>query len=110
MGWRKGRHKYNVSPKEDRTVDGIVFDSKKEANRYGELKLLRDGGRITDLELQRSFDLIVNGMRICTYRADFSYVDESGPVVEDTKGFKTEEYRLKKKLMLAIHQIKIRET
>lgn len=87
-------------------VEGIVFDSKLEAKRYQELKLLERVGDIKDLQLQPSFDLIPsfkkNGktFRKTTYKADFSYIDtKTGQmIVEDSKGFLTELYKLKKKL------------
>ena len=96
-------------------VDGITFDSAKEARRYGELKLLERAGQITGLEIQPSFRLVVNNCLICTYRADFRYTTDTPHVrglvvVEDVKGIKTPVYRLKKKLMLAIHGVEIFET
>lgn len=92
-------------------VDGIKFDSAKEARRYGELKLLERAGQITGLEIQPSFRLLVNNCLICTYRADFTYQDATkARIVEDVKGMKTPVYRLKKKLMLAIHGVEIFET
>ena len=89
------------------TVDGITFDSKAEAARYGELKLLQRAGLIRDLTLQPEFELIPqykkNGrtVRRTTYRADFSYYDAASGqfIVEDVKGVKTDLYRLKKKLL-----------
>ena len=103
-----GRSKYRAIKTE---VDGIMFDSKKEAGRYVELKKRLDAGIIQDLKLQPKFDCIINGKKICTYRADFEYllVDEIGPqgqisyyVVEDVKGYKTDVYKLKKKLVEAL--------
>ena len=96
-------------------VDGITFDSAKEARRYGELKLLERAGQITGLEIQPSFRLVVNNCLICTYKADFRYTTDTPHVrglvvVEDVKGMKTPVYRLKKKLMLAIHGVEIFET
>lgn len=94
-------------------VDGIKFDSISEANRYKELLLLRKEGAITALGLQGTFRLEINGHLICKYKPDFTYfkitanADEF--IVEDVKGFKTPIYRLKKKLMLAIHGIEITE-
>lgn len=87
-------------------IDGIEFDSKKEMNRYRELKLLEKAGLIRELELQPAFLLIPtfkkNGKtyRKTTYIADFKYFDvELGKyIVEDTKGFRTDLYKLKKKL------------
>ena len=87
-------------------VDGIKFDSKLEAKRYKELKLMQRTGLIKDLVLQPEFELQPtfrkNGKtyRKITYRADFSYirVKDNEMVVEDTKGFKTDVYGVKKKL------------
>lgn len=96
-------------------VDGILFDSKKEAKRYGELKLLERACKITKLVVQRRFPLKVNGYVICTYIADFEYfdIDQGRLVVEDTKSPITRvqpEYRIKVKLMKAIYDIDVRET
>jgi len=92
-------------------VDGMAFDSAKEARRYGELKLLERAGQITGLEIQPAFRLVVNNCLICTYKADFTYQDaKKQRIVEDVKGVKTPVYRLKKKLMLAIHGVEILET
>lgn len=94
-------------------VDGIVFDSKKEAKRYGELKILLKKGLIGLLEMQRVFELEVNGVIVARYKADFCYLNEQGElVVEDVKSAATRKiatYRLKKKLMKTIHQIEIKE-
>ena len=106
------RSKYGAVPT---TVDNVRFASKKEAKRYGELMLLSSGPtpHVMSLELQPEWDLIVNNVLICKYRADFRYRSLGGyewsTVVEDVKGFKTPAYRLKKKLMKAIHGIEIRE-
>lgn len=103
----KRTNKYAAKKKE---LDGIKFDSRKEARRYRELTLLAAAGELKDLKLQVPFDLIVNGQKICAYRADFTYTDKAGQfVVEDAKGFKTPEYRLKKKLVKACHGVEIRE-
>ena len=113
-------------------IDGITFDSKKEAERYSELKLLERCGAISNLELQKVYELIPaqyelyerygkNGYRLkdgkkcieksCVYKADFVYIDnETGQqVVEDTKGMRTTDYIIKRKLMLYVHGIKIKE-
>ncbi len=93
------------------TVDGITFDSAKEARRYGELKMLERSRLISGLQLQPSFDIVINDVKVCTYKADFGYVGQTGiAVIEDCKGFKTPVYRLKKKLMLAVHEIEVLET
>ena len=92
----------------------MTYDSKKEARRHRELLLLESANKITNLERQVKFELIPkqDGERACTYVADFVYtnVDTGERVVEDTKGFKTEVYRIKKKLMLWVHNIRIIET
>lgn len=89
-------------------IDGIWFDSILEGHRYGQLKLLKQAGEIADFEMQVTYHLGVNGIHICDYRADFvvKYPDGHGEV-EDTKGVETPEFKLKKKLMLAIYGIKI---
>jgi Protein of unknown function (DUF1064) len=91
-------------------VDGIAFDSKWEAHRYMELKLLQRAGQIRFLQRQRPFALVVNEWPVCTYIADFVYerVERVAPdaeawqrVVEDAKGTRTAVYAIKKKLMKA---------
>ena len=86
-------------------VDGIVFDSKAEANRYQELKLLERAGVITHLQLQPEYKCIIDSKLVCKYRADFRYIDHERQctVVEDVKGYKTDVYRLKKKLVEALY-------
>jgi len=91
-------------------VDGIPFASAREAKRWGELTWLEAAGKIRDLERQVPFELRVKGVLICRYRADFVYVENGERVVEDTKGFNTREYKMKRSLMLACHGITIRET
>lgn len=112
------------------TICGITFDSRKEAKRYGELALLEKAGQIANLELQKSFVLLPaqyetyerygkKGQRLkdgtrciekaVIYKADFVYKENDKLVVEDTKGFKTKDYIIKRKLMLYIHGIKIKE-
>ena len=96
--------------------DGKTFDSKKEAKRYYELRLLEKAKEITDLQTQVKFVLIpsqrIDGKvveRECSYIADFVYKENGETIIEDTKGFKTPEYRIKRKLMLFIHGIRIKE-
>ena len=98
-------------------VDNIKFDSKWEAERYGQLKAMERAMFIRDLELQVPYDIVVNDVKICRYVADFRYKKESNhtitndeyyvEVVEDAKGFETPEFKLKKKLMKAVHNINI---
>ena len=85
-------------------VDGIVFDSKAEARRYQELSLMAKAGAVKKLRLQPEYELIPtfkkNGrvFRKTVYRADFEYIEDGKIIVEDVKGFKTEVYKLKKKM------------
>ena len=98
-------------------VDNIKFDSKWEAERYGQLKAMESAMFIRDLELQVPYDIVVNDVKICRYVADFRYKKESNhtitndeyyvEVVEDAKGFETPEFKLKKKLMKAVFNIDI---
>jgi hypothetical protein len=90
-------------------VDGIVFDSKAEARRYMELRLLEKANEISDLRLQYPFECKINEKKICTYKADFDYYEGDQWVIEDVKGFRTQVYRLKKRLVEALHGIEIRE-
>lgn len=97
-------------------VDGVTFDSKKEAKRYQELRILEKAGEIKDLRRQVKFELIpsqrINGKvaeRAVEYRADFVYTQDGQTIVEDTKGFRTKDYIIKRKLMLWVHGIRIRE-
>lgn len=97
-----------------RTSDGIVHDSMKEANRWCELKMLEKTGLIHDLQRQVKFELIPkqDGERAVHYVADFVYVEDGKKIVEDVKSAatkKNKEYRLKKKMMLFFHGIRIRE-
>lgn len=108
-------------------VNGLVYDSKRELRRWNELLLLQRAGQITDLKRQVKFVLIPaqheestigkrGGIkqgklieRECSYIADFVYTENGKMVVEDTKGCKTKDYIIKRKLMLYIHNIKVRE-
>lgn len=99
------------------TVGGDTFDSTKEYSRYCELKLLERAGVISDLKRQVRFEVIPkqekNGRtieRAATYIADFVYTEDGKMVVEDCKGMRTDVYKLKRKLMLFVHGIEIRET
>ena len=111
------------------TIDGEVFDSQREAMRYQELRLLERAGAIKDLKRQFPFELIptqrepdtigkrgklIQGKVIekaVSYIADFVYTDSTTgeTVVEDTKGFRTKDYVIKRKLMLYMHHIRIKE-
>ena len=103
--------------KNQRIIDGgEVFDSQKEYIRYRELLLLQRAGHITDLKRQMPFVLVpvqkIDGKiveRACSYIADFVYQENGKTVVEDTKGVRTKDYIIKRKLMLYVHGIRIRE-
>jgi heat shock protein HspQ len=99
----KRKHKYGAK----RTFhDGIWFDSKREAMRYAELKLLEKAGKIQNLRRQVSYHLVIE----TTYVADFVYIENNQLVVEDSKGHRTREYLQKRKAMRKQHGIEIRET
>ena len=89
------------------TVDGHKFASAKEANRYCELRLLERGHQIVALVLQPRFLIEVNGQKVCTYVGDFSYMEKGRTVVEDVKGVETDVFKLKRKLMRAVHGIDV---
>lgn len=100
-------NKYNARKAQE---DGYTFDSLMEQRRYRELKLLQQAGLITGLEVHPRYPLIVNGVKVCVYEADFRYTQNGRQVVEDAKGVKTDVYKLKRKLMRAVHGIEIVET
>lgn len=83
------------------TIDGITFDSKKEAARYSELRLLEIGNAISDLECQPKIPLMVNGQKLGHYIGDFKYREGGEWVIEDvkSKATMTPVYRLKKKIL-----------
>lgn len=96
-------------------VDGILFDSKKEAGRYLVLKMMEETGEIRDLRRQVKYELIpkqrIDGKmkRPVYYIADFVYIKDDDLVVEDVKGYRTETYKLKRRLMLWKNGIEVRE-
>jgi len=104
------RNKYNARKT---VVDGITFDSIAESIRYGELKILEKAGEIRDLKVHPWYPLIVEGIEVCRYIADFSYWDKRTRkhVIEDVKSAptRTQVYRLKKKLFEALHSLRITE-
>lgn len=100
--------KYHAIPTE---VDGIRFASKKEAKRYGELKLLERAGAIKDLVDHPEWDIQVNGHKICVVKLDFEYYDcgRRQTVHEDVKSKPTDTpvSRLKRKLLYAVHGVSV---
>lgn len=106
----KKRSKYGSRKHE---VDGIQFHSKKEAARYGIIRIMELAGEITDLELQPVFLIQIEGKKIAKYFADFRYRKDGKVVIEDVKSPATRlkaSYRLKKKLVEAQFSITILET
>lgn len=124
---RRGKNKYH---NKTTIIDGISFPSRKEARRYQELLLLQRAGVIRNLQMQVKYVLIpaqyeeyarygkkgqrlLDGKRLlekeCSYIADFVYEENEKTIVEDTKGVKTKDYIIKRKLMLYIHGIRIKE-
>lgn len=123
---RTHKNKYNARSVE---YDGLKFDSQREATRFKELNFLLNDGIISDLRRQVKYVLIPaqrepatvgarggikQGKLIekeCSYIADFVYtvVETGEEIVEDTKGFKTKDYILKRKLMLFVYGIRIKE-
>ena len=106
--------KYHSTPTE---VNGIRFDSKREANRWAELRLMERAGQIQKLKRQVKYLLIPSQYRDgkcvereCSYLADFVYIKDGHLVVEDCKGFRTPEYKIKRKLMLQLYDIRLVET
>lgn len=95
-------------------IDNHKFPSQREGKRYLQLKLLQANGELRNLRLQVEYRCIVNDVLVCKYRADFVFEEYRNgawsEVVEDVKGYRTPEYRLKRKLMKACHAIEIRET
>lgn len=101
------KHKYGAKRTE---VNGIKFDSAKEAKRYSELLILLKAGEIGLLELQVPYELNAGGTHSLKYIADFVYMTKEGlKVIEDAKGYRTKEYLKKKKLMFKVHNITIKE-
>lgn len=106
--------KYNA---QKTTVDGITYDSRKEAIRAQELRLMLRAGIISNLREQVPYELIPAQKneygkvieRAVIYKADFVYGEKGKTVVEDTKGVRTKEYVIKRKLMLYEYGIRIRE-
>lgn len=107
--------KYRAKPQ---VVDGIRFPSQKQASRYRDLKLLESQNLIRELRLEVTYRMKIDGVKICSFRADFVYDEYAHgvwtPVVEDTKGYKGGAaytmFRLKKRLMKAILGIDVKES
>jgi len=104
--------KYKVAPKIERTIDGIVFDSKREAARYADLKLAEKLGNIKNLSLQPEYPVEINGKHYCTYTPDFKYTETltGKEIIEEVKStgtMKDAAYRLRKKAAELFYGIEI---
>lgn len=102
-------------PAKKTLVDGIVFDSKREAKRYGELKIAEKAGEISKLVLQPQLYAYINDLPFCRFTADFQYVVTATgqEIIEDVKSSGTRKdpaYRLRKKAVELFHGIQILET
>jgi len=109
-----GVNRFKVAPAQERTLDGIVFDSKREMQRYCILRLFEKAGKIRNLELQPKFQTFIAGKPFCRFTPDFSYVlTETGEtVVEDVKSSGTAKdpaYRLRKKAAELQYGFKVSE-
>lgn len=127
MAWKKFPYKPRESKYHNKKLEfeGMKFDSRKELNRWHELRILQRAGEISELRRQVSFQLIPaldwegNALQSrkgakewpVYYVADFAYIDKNTDktVVEDVKGYKTPEYVIKRKLMLERYGIVIKE-
>lgn len=91
------------------TLDGITFASKAESAYYAKLKQREAAGEVANVELQKRYALTIGGFLICTYVSDFDFYDitEKRQRTVDTKGVVTDVFRIKRKLMKAIHGIDV---
>ncbi len=121
MGFKR-KSKYGAT--KCKSTDGIMFDSKKERDRWEELRIMQKRGKITDLQRQVTYELIPNQRgvdgkiieRAIRYIADFTYTNEDGQqIVEDVKGYRDPQsagyakFVIKRKMMLYFHHIRITE-
>lgn len=115
MAWTFNKRDGNKYRAKKVWTDGICFDSKAEERRYQDLKLLERAGKISHLDVHVPYQIIpsvvLDGRRhpATTYIADFVYEENGVTVVEDTKGFKTKDYIIKRKLMKHVHGIEVKE-
>ena len=102
----KGRNKYGAVKTE---YNGVIYASRAEANRASELYALERAGVIRNIVRQRKYPIIINGIKVFTYLADFNYFDieKDREVVEDVKGVRTAMFNLKKKCVEASYGIEI---
>lgn len=105
--YKKKRPKYRNTKT---VLDGVKFDSLKEARRWQQLAIMQSHGIIKGLQRQVAFPLVVNGNKIAKYIADFQYELNGERIIEDVKGFRTREFIMKSKLMKACLGIEVLET
>ena len=106
MTWKINRNKYGAKITRR---DGYTFQSKAEADRYTELKMLQEGGMISELKIHPPYKIVVNGMTVCTAVLDFQYWDRARGlfVFEDVKGKDNQLSQLKRKLLIATFGIDV---
>lgn len=115
-GGRK-RGRYAVAAKAERTLDGVVFDSKGEMRRYATLRLMERCGAIKDLKRQVKYDVAINGQHFCSITFDHAYVEKQTdgswrPVVEEFKSkgtIREKDYALRKKAAVLFYGLSVRE-
>jgi len=97
-------------------VDGITFDSAKEARRYMDLRILQAAGVISDLNLKERFDFVINGRTVkmrngqaARYTCDFTYIENGVKIIEEVKGFKVRDYPLRRAIFEHLYGVKLRE-
>lgn len=107
------KSKLNKYNQQGRYEDDRWFASGAEADRYLQLKEMVEAGRIAELVCQPSYAVHIKGQLICNYRGDFHYIvtdyGKRVPVLEDVKGYPTKDYILKRKMVEALHQVRIFE-
>lgn len=113
MAAKPSNGRYPRAPKEERTLDGIVFDSKTEMQRWATLKQWERAGQIRDLTRQRSYPVEIKGQHFCTFTPDFEYITLEGRIViEETKSSgtaKEADYRLRKKAFELYYGLEVTE-
>lgn len=97
-------NKYRAIPT---IIDNVRFDSKREAGRYHALKMRQLAREISGLELQPSYPIVINGVKVCTVKLDFRYTEGGRVIVEDVKGMDTPISRLKRKLLKAMYGLDV---
>ena len=99
---RRGRYPKTFSKYGN--IKTVGFHSKREAQHYWKLAALQAAGQISNLKKQVRFDLVVNGEKICSYYADFTYsLPDGSKVIDEVKGFRTDVFRVKWKLLQALY-------